>query len=236
MTKRFFETTGHQRLLWSAAAAAAMAAAPVGTSAETRGLLAFCVAAVVYLALAWWLAHIVDDAALTREHALAQDQPSFVLFALVLFIAFASTAAIAMLQQNAKSLSGMDRVLHLALSVFALILSWLVIQTVFAFRYAHRHYGMGGKDEDVEDEGVKNEDVQDDKKHDGGLDFPGDCEPDYLDFLYYSHVVGMTSQVSDVVVTSRAMRFLTLVHSGLSFAFNMLVLALSINMMASAIQ
>ena len=54
-----------------------------------------------------------------------------------------------MLQQNAKSLSGMDRVLHLALSVFALILSWLVIQTVFAFRYAHRYYGMGGKDEDV---------------------------------------------------------------------------------------
>ena len=173
-----------------------------------------------------WLAHAVDDAASTREHAQAQDQRSFVLFALVLFIAFASTAAIATLQQNVRDLSGLDRGLHLALSVFALILSWLVIHTVFAFRYAHRFYGTGEKDDDVAGG----------QTHNGGLDFPGDGEPDYLDFLYYSHVVGMTSQVSDVVVTSRDMRLLTLVHSGLSFAFNMLVVALSINMMAAAIQ
>jgi uncharacterized membrane protein len=138
MAKRLCETTGHQRLLWSAAAGAAMAAAPVGASLETRGLLAFCVAASVYLALAWWLVHTVDDSESTREHAQAQDQPSFVLFALVLFIAFASTAAIAMLQQNARTLSGMDRVLHLALSVLALVLSWLVIHTVFAFRRRER--------------------------------------------------------------------------------------------------
>jgi uncharacterized membrane protein len=54
--------------------------------------------------------------------------------------------------------------------------------------------------------------------------------------LYYAHVVGMTSQVSDVVVTSRQMRHLTLMHSVTAFAFNMLVLALSINVMAGAIQ
>ncbi|MDB5842844.1 MAG: hypothetical protein JWP79_154 [Polaromonas sp.] len=55
-------------------------------------------------------------------------------------------------------------------------------------------------------------------------------------FLYYAHVVGMTSQVSDVQVTSREMRRLTLGHSVLSFAFNMLVLALSINVVAGALQ
>ena len=231
MAKRLCETTGQQRLLWSGAAGAATAALPLDGSVPTRGLLAGCVAAAVYRGLAWWRAHTVDDAASTREHAQAQDQPSFVLFALVLFIAFASTVAIAMLQQNARSLSGIDRALHLALSVFALILSWLVIHTVFAFRYAHRYYATGEKDEDQDVDGVDGG-----KTHNGGLDFPGDGEPDYLDFLYYSHVVGMTSQVSDVVVTSREMRFLTLVHSGLSFAFNMLVVALSINMMAAAIQ
>ncbi len=58
-------------------------------------------------------------------------------------------------------------------------------------------------------------------------------QSDYLDFLYYSFVVGMMCQVSDVQVTSREMRRLTLVHGVLSFAFNMLVLALSINVVAS---
>ncbi len=56
--------------------------------------------------------------------------------------------------------------------------------------------------------------------------------PAYFDFLYYAFVVGMTSQVSDVQVTSREMRRLTLVHAVLSFGFNMLILALSINVVA----
>jgi len=94
------------------------------------------------------------------------------------------------------------------------------MQTVFAFRYAHMYY-------QEELRGHPNG---------AGLDFPGKLPPDYFDFLYYAHVVGMTSQVSDVVVTSRKMRHLTLVHSVSAFAFNMLVLALSINVMAGAIQ
>lgn len=68
-----------------------------------------------------------------------------------------------------------------------------------------------------------------------GWSFPASCHPTTL-ILYYAHVVGMTSQVSDVVVTSRQMRRLTLLHSLTAFAFNMLVLALSINVMAGAIQ
>ena len=68
-----------------------------------------------------------------------------------------------------------------------------------------------------------------------GLDFPGELDPDYFDFLYFSFVIGMTSQVSDVQVTSRDMRRITLIHGVLAFAFNMLVLALSINVVASAI-
>ena len=102
----------------------------------------------------------------------------------------------------------------------ALGLSWLFIQTIFSFRYAHRYY-----------QEEKN------KEPDGpGLEFPGGLDPDYFDFLYYAHVVGMTSQVSDVQVTSRAMRRLTTVHAVLSFAFNMLILALSINVVGSAVQ
>ena len=94
------------------------------------------------------------------------------------------------------------------------------MQTMFAFHYAHRYY-------------------QEEKRQEtdgAGLIFPGGLDPDYFDFLYYAHVVGMTAQVSDVQVTSRAMRRLTLMHSVLSFGFNMLILALSINVVASALQ
>ena len=132
----------------------------------------------------------------------------------------ASVAAIAVMLQHAKDLQGLQRNVHIVLSMLALTSAWLVIHTLFAYRYAHRYY-------------------QEEMQHepDGpGLVFPGGRDPDYFDFLYHALVVGMTSQVSDVQVTSREMRHLTLVHSVLSFAFNMLVLALSINVIAGAVQ
>lgn len=122
--------------------------------------------------------------------------------------------------QQPSQFSGAERALHVVLSMAALAASWLFIQTVFAFRYAHRYY----QEEKLKPPGGP------------GLQFPGGLDPDYFDFLYYVHVVGMTSQVSDVQATSRAMRRLTLVHSVLSFGFNMLILALGINVLAGAFQ
>ena len=98
----------------------------------------------------------------------------------------------------------------------------MLIQTVFAFHYARRYYAPRHRAQ-VQPAGVH------------GLEFPGGVEPDYLDFAYYSFVVGMTSQVSDVPVTSRPMRHLTLIHSVLAFIFNIAILALSINIIASVI-
>jgi uncharacterized membrane protein len=169
--------------------------------------------------LSWWLA-VAFDAERTRARAQAQDQPGVMLFALLLLSVFASFAAIALMLQHVKDLSGVQRAAHLGLSMLALASTWLLMQTIFAFRYAHVYY-----QEELRDHA-----------HGAGLDFPGKLPPDYFDFLYYAHVVGMTSQVSDVVVTSRQMRRLTLMHSVSAFGFNMLVLALSINVMAGAIQ
>jgi len=72
-------------------------------------------------------------------------------------------------------------------------------------------------------------------EHHGGLKFPDDDEPDYLDFAYYSFVVGMTSQVSDVAVLSRKMRRLTMIHGVLSFIYNIAILAMSINIIGGVI-
>jgi uncharacterized membrane protein len=67
----------------------------------------------------------------------------------------------------------------------------------------------------------------------GGLVFPGNEDPDYWDFLYYSLVVAMTAQVSDVQITSKAIRRLTTLHGAISFFFNATVLALAVNIVSS---
>jgi uncharacterized membrane protein len=127
-----------------------------------------------------------------------------------------SVAVIAMLLQQGKALSALPRALHVLLGFVALAVSWLLIHTLYAFHYAHRYY-------------------QSESKTPRGLDFPGRQDPDYFDFLYYAFVIGMTSQVSDVQACSRQMRRLTLVHSVLTFAFNVVVLALSINVIAGLV-
>ncbi|CAM3336427.1 DUF1345 domain-containing protein [Polaromonas hydrogenivorans] len=219
MLKHVSETSALQRLLSGLLAGLATAALPLPLVWQFRGLLGWSVGVAVYLALAWWLCERFD-AKRTRERAQAQDEPSVVLFLLMLLASMACVAAIVVMMQQRKDFTGTERSLHVAVSVVALIASWLFIQTIFAFHYAHRYYHEEKLNEPVGP----------------GLLFPGGQDPDYFDFLYYAHVVGMTSQVSDVQVTSREMRRLTLVHSVLSFGFNMLVLALSINVVAGALQ
>ena len=219
MRKHFSETTAHQRLTYAFAAGVATAALPLPVTAQLRGLLAWGVGGSVYLGLSWWLA-VEFDAVRTRHRAQAQDQPAFILSLLLVLSAFANVVAIAVMLQHTKDFSSMQRFGYLALSMTAVAISWLLMQTVIAFRYAHVYY-----QEELRS-GV----------HGGGLEFPGKLAPDYFDFLYYAHVVGMTAQVSDVVVTTRRMRRLTLIHSVTAFAFNMLVLALSINVVSGAMQ
>jgi len=218
MHKHFSETTGHQRLVYGATVGAAVGLLPLPMAWSSQVLLAWCLGTATFLVLAWMLA-VAFDAPRTRARAQAQDQAGWTLFALLLLSSFASVGAIALMLQHVKDLSTLQRLGHLTLSMAALAASWLLVQTIFAFRYAHLYYQseLHGHPQGA------------------GLEFPGKLAPDYFDFLYYAHVVGMTSQVSDVVVTSRHMRRLTLLHSLTAFAFNMLVLALSINLTAGAI-
>lgn len=219
MGKNFFGTTGHQRLIFGAVVGLGIGLLPLPIAWQLQVLLAWVGGAATYLGLAWWLA-VRFDAPSTRAMAQAQDQPGAILFLLLFLSVFASSGAIAVMLQHLKELSSIDRIGHVLLSMVALAASWLLMQTIFAFRYAHLYY----------QEELRGH------PHGAGLDFPGKLPPDYFDFLYYAHVVGMTSQVSDVVVTSRKMRHLTLLHSVSAFAFNMLVLALSINVVAGAFQ
>jgi uncharacterized membrane protein len=89
-------------------------------------------------------------------------------------------------------------------------------------RYAHTYYG--------DPDGPAGP-----MSHAAGLEFPGDREPDYMDFAYFSFVIGMTFQVSDVVITSRDFRKLVLIHAMLSFGFNTVILALALNTVSSVL-
>ena len=95
-----------------------------------------------------------------------------------------------------------------------IFLSWVFVHVIFALHYAHEFYDMHAP---------------------GGLAFPGEHEPDYWDFIYFSFVIGMTSQVSDVTVTGQRLRRVVAAHGVLSFVFNVALLALSINLAASAL-
>ena len=73
----------------------------------------------------------------------------------------------------------------LFLATITILLSWAFTHTIFALHYAHEYYDRTA----------------------GGMAFPGEeREPDYWDFVYFSFVIGMTSQVSDVGVTSKEIR------------------------------
>jgi uncharacterized membrane protein len=95
-------------------------------------------------------------------------------------------------------------------------LGWATLHTVMAFHYAHLFYS------EPDDPKGKHRDT-------GGLEFPKTGEPSIFDFIYYSFVVGMTAQVSDVDTTSREMRNTTIVHGIVSFFFNTVILAFAVN-------
>lgn len=197
---------------------------------QTRWLLCWDVATFVYLALAWQTM-LRANAGYTRQHAIDQDQSGYVIFLFVVLAACAGLVSIGFMVSMLKDLDFWSRAGHLTLAVLALLSAWLLIHTVFAFHYARLFYtGLHSRQTFRGDASQTRENTAELE-----LLFPGGKDPDYLDFAYYSFVVGMTTQVSDVTITSSRMRRLTLMHSILSFIFNIAVGALSINIIASVI-
>ena len=176
----------------------------------TRSLVAWDIALGLYLMLAFRLMTNCDVNRIKRRAA-HQDEGRITILVLVVASTLASLLAIL------AELGGANRQpAHLALAAVTILLSWASTHTIFAIHYAHEYYG---------EKAPKG----------GGLNFPGEETPDYWDFVYFSFVVGMTSQVSDVTVTSRALRRIVAAHGAVSFIFNATLLALTVNIAASAI-
>jgi len=156
-----------------------------------------------------------SDAVQVRRHSAIQDEGHYAIPILTVTAALASLAAIVVWLRLTPDTESQPT--HLALLFLTTILSWLFVHSIFALHYAHEYYGEG-RDRQI-----------------GGMSFPGDQTPDYWDFAYFSFVIGMTFQVSDVQVSNRLIRRLVVTHGALSFVFNTAILAVTVNLATSAI-
>ncbi|NOJ39767.1 DUF1345 domain-containing protein [Bradyrhizobium australiense] len=177
----------------------------------TRLVVGWDVFAALYLVFAY-IMMLRCGVGHIRRSAVLQDDGRFLILLVTAFGALASLGAILLeLGVSKGNRAG------LMLATVTIAFSWALVHTAFALHYAHEFY-RGSKP--------------------GGLQFPSGeahAEPDYWDFVYFSFVIGMTAQVSDVGITDKVIRRTATVHGIISFVFNTALLALMVNIAASAI-
>lgn len=189
---------------------------PSSLSGQTRAILAWDIGSLVLLMLC---AHLFSSERKDRMAADAESQQKgeWTIFWITLAAAAFSFGAVLAEFSGTKDLPAETRGLHVALVAATLLLSWLVTHVLFALRYAHEYYERASEPGTVQ----------------GGLAFPGGEPPDYWDFVYFAFVLGMTFQVSDVEITSCKLRRLATVHGVVSFVFNTVIVALTVNIASS---
>jgi uncharacterized membrane protein len=151
-----------------------------------------------------------------RAHAAKADEGRAVVLVLILLASVVSVVAIAMELSAAKAEHGVARGVYVALAFFTVAMSWYFVQLNFALHYAHAYYTRAdGRAGDA-----------------GGLFFPGKEAPDYWDFLHFSIIIGVASQTADIAFTDKGLRRLGTAHSLFAFAYNTVIVALTINLLA----
>ena len=162
-----------------------------------------------------WLTFFTTSSAELAVFASNQDETLPVGFILILIIVCFSLFGTVILLMNRHS-SSLDAGLQMVMALGGVALSWVLLHTIFTLRYAHLFYIQ-----DASGNALK------------GLDFGAEKNLDYIDFAYFSFVIGMTFQVSDIRITSKTMRRFVMVHSVIAFVFNTLIVALTINTIAN---
>lgn len=195
---------------------------PRSWASHTRGIAAWDCGVFVYVALSLSLFLSDTPSEQMAAAAEAQEEGEWTIFAITVCVLLASIAAMAVLFSGLKDVAAEIRSAHVVLGAATLLLSWMMAHTTFAFRYAHEFYE---RDEtSTREDGCA-----------GGLEFPHEPHPLYADFMYFSLVLGMTFQVSDVQITSRKFRKLAALHGLISFLFNASIIAMTVNIAAGLV-
>ncbi|MGZ3761335.1 MAG: DUF1345 domain-containing protein [Mucilaginibacter sp.] len=217
----FFRLDAHYRIYFSLVAAAIAFFFVHNIYSVPAVILITWIAFAVAVIFTNWIIIIKAHPREIRKIARLQDSSRTLIFLFVITASVVSLGAILFLLHSSKAEHHGNIDSHIFLALASVIVSWWLVHTLFTMRYAHMYYDTDG------DEGIS--------RAYGGLDFPEEKEPDYLDFVYFSFVIGMTFQVSDVEISDRGMRRLAWLHGLVSFAFNTAIVALSINIISSLI-
>ena len=188
---------------------------PVHRLPSTRAILSWDAAALWFVGSSL-IGMSGRDGMAIRRRAAQQDEGRGFILTLVLVACAASLGAIAIELSLAKGETGLEKGLRILITFCTVALSWMMVQLVFAFHYAHEFY--------TDLDGTRCQE---------GLAFPGgDQEPDYWDFLHFAVIIGVAAQTADIAFTSKGLRRIGTVHSLVAFTFNTVVLALTINLLA----
>ena len=190
---------------------------PRGLPWEGRALLGWAVFCAVHLSRLW-IIMLRADGERTRRIATREDDTRAVAAFLTTLTALVSLVGVGFALHEAGPKEGLDKIGMTALAVLTVVLSWLLVHTQYTLHYAHRYYDDGAR-------GVNFLEGEDGLLQD----------PDYRDFAYLSFTIGMTFQVSDTNLTSRAMRRLLLGHAVLSYVFVTVIIAVTINAVAGLV-
>lgn len=175
-------------------------------------------AGALTLTIFLWLFALQKDSEHMATRAAIEDPGRNAMLAIVLIsVVIGLASAIVILGRGPHVTTVNEKFIVYGLGLCAVIAGWVLIHTMFIFRYAHLYY----------------HDKNQDSVADYGLEFPGTKAPNDLDFAYFSFVIGMTFQVSDVQITDSGMRHVVLQHGIISFAYNTAILALGINILSS---
>ena len=209
-------------LLCVVASLLAMLVMPIEWRLPTRLLIAWNLGAIAYIVAA--LAIMISaDPRTIRARAILTDEGRFIVLTFASVAAMASIAAIFAQLPTVKETHGLLRAMHLTLTISTILSAWTFTHVIFAQHYAHEYFIERASEKDLPAE------------FRGGLNFPGTTNPDFLDFLYFSFIIGVASQTADVEICSPPMRRVSLAHSLLSFFFNTTILALTINIASGLI-
>lgn len=190
---------------------------PTPFDGPTSAILAWDAGCLFFVTATLW-SFADRDAPYMRGVAARQDEGQGIILGLVIALSAASLGAVGLELSLAKHADGLDKALRVTLAFGTLAASWFVAQLIFALHYAHEFYSPDDGDPDTQQK--------------GGLKFPDDASPDYWDFVHFAIVIGVATQTADISFVSRRMRRLGTVHSLVAFAFNTLIVALAINVLA----
>jgi uncharacterized membrane protein len=179
-----------------------------------RIVLGWDVFALFYCVTSWIVFFTRETEQIKRQANMEDGSRVFVI--LILLTACFASLLMVLLLMLSKPGEGESKMVYSLAAVFGMMFSWAMVHTTFGFHYANMFYN--------------NDDTG--RKQVEGLEFPGEKMPDYLDFAYFSFVIGMTFQVSDVQITNRGIRRTVLLHGLISFILNTFVVALTINLIA----